>query len=876
MSTSSLVSIARLLNTNSLKGMAAILGLQSPLSARDIIRKASFIFLTQWELVTSSGIARNNNVWHAGRANDILLLDSKRLLLASATGGVWLASPDGHSDPMSLSNSWPRVDMHCLCAGPKGPNHIYAAGAEGALFETEVESLRSAAHFMKSNSVGEMAAKLDLETPISLREVIRRSGAALFDWKEIKLNAPPSWSTSTGLLGVTMFGGKGITFGSSAPTIGPRKIYQLLVVSGIRPAKIVLATDRGLYWSDIPALGHEYLFIPAVGAPRTLSLGVALAANNTVVASPRGNVTTPQSNGMYFGTWEADNLLMRRAEHLGDIDFVRWNDAVMAASTANRSILYAAVSSSGKTTISLKHAFAKASLSGLSMSVGRLAQRVGVNPPILIAALIKRVDPPVVPARDLIYAVLLSENGGATWQPTGPNRKVEESVRFPIPRDPGHTQDGYNMSIAVSHANSDIVALGFQSGPWIGRNTPTAFLWEEHGENLSDHVHPDIHSIQFDAHDPQANTLYACSDGGIVFTRDLCTTFDSTINKALPNLQFYASGASFNTPGLLAGPLQDNGIVFSFRKDGIQGPWQQIDEGDGIIAIFLKGDLLLFWNNDEGGDRQPPARVKKWKGVEFDPPGGNRGIDVAVRRPSPTVPAGTTFVGPLVEPVMRPMYQRLDTNQSMLAVAAYNLGTPFKDLWGLFADPDGSNPNPGWEYLATISLGPGDSITGVSSDDGFTVLAGTAKGKIYFVDARSNRVSEMQFDPMIEVPKEQIDQFSFLADGAVIARYEGSSLLRFDQAQNRWTEMVGNGLPSDQGWFSYMAVDSVRKPNVLYMATDYGVHASWDAGTNWLPVSQGLPLRSHPKTLRFVVEPSGDRLLYLFTYGRSAWRAHLN
>jgi hypothetical protein len=73
-----------------------------------------------------------------------------------------------------------------------------------------------------------------------------------------------------------------------------------------------------------------------------------------------------------------------------------------------------------------------------------------------------------------------------------------------------------------------------------------------------------------------------------------------------------------------------------------------------------------------------------------------------------------------------------------------------------------------------------------------------------------------------------------------------------------------------------MAVDTAKDPNILYLATDFGVHASWDGGANWLPVSQGLPARSHSATLRCVTEPDGKRRLYLFTFGWSAWRTLLN
>jgi hypothetical protein len=864
MPTSSLASISRLLNANSLSGMAAKLGLRRPVSARQIISQASFTFLPGWELVTSSGILRDErqSAWHAGHLNDVLPFDPPRVLVASDTGGVWLASVDGSSPTVPLSNLWQTVDMDCLSAGPKGPKHAYAAGREGALFETETESVASVARFLHSTTVREIAAKLHLAPPISVREILRLTDAPLFDWKQIAVVGPARLPLPAG------------------------RIKQLLWVPDLQPPKLVLATDRGLFWSDIPALGREYRFSPATGAPIGNYLGMALATNSVVVASPTGDPKHPESNGLYFGSWESGNLVMKRARHFGDIDFVSWNDGVVAACAGNRSVLYAAVSASGWAT--LRRAFQIAGLSGPVLRVRDLARKVGIGPPISLAALIAKVDPPR--RKDFIYAVLVSKNGGEVWSPVGPHQKVEESIRFP--RDPGKTQGGYNISIAVSNANPDTVALGWQSGPWIGTNTPDAFTWEERAYQqgqpgvFSPHIHPDFHGMQFDVRDPSGSTLYACSDGGLVFTKDHCATFTSSVNRFLPNLQFEsyparvyvaASGASLDTFGLVAGALQDNGIVFSFDDAGTQTPWKQLMEGDGFMAIFLKNDLLLFWNNEED-EHPPPARVAKWTGAQFGSP-----VDVPVRTPSPSVPQGNTFVrdpllepseaGPVVESVLHPNFQREDPNQLMIGVAAYNASGLYQDLWGLFADHDGANP--AWDFLATVSLDPGDGIQAAVSDDGFTVLAGSLTGKIFSLDVRSGAVNAMGIDPSIRVPLGQVFQFAFLKDGSAIVRY-ARDLLRLEPATRSWTTIGRNGLPSNEGSFFSIAVDTTRDPEILYAATDFGIHASWDAGANWLPVSQGLPVRSHPSTLRFVVEPDGTRRLYLFTFGRSAWRARLN
>jgi hypothetical protein len=854
MPTSSLESVARLLSARTLRGMAAAVSLRPPVSARQIFARASFAFLPGWELVTRNAIAKDeaNNVWHAGHLEDVLPLEGGRLLLASQTGGVWLAFADGQSDPVPLGDTWRKPDIHSLCTGSKGPRHFYAGGTEGGLYETETESLLTVARFMGSGSVRDMAARLNLGTPISVRALMRLSDAPLFDWREASLAAP-----------------------DGTPFVA--EIRKVLVVPGLQPAKIVLATDGGVFWSDIPALGHGYQLSVPTGIPQNQCLGLALGPNNRVVASPTGSPTSPDANGIYFGAWLFGNLIMRKAQHLGDIDFRQWQYAVVATSSNDRSIFYSVVSASGSATLSLRSAFKKAGISDVPASTLKLAQQAGFGKPISLAALITKFDPPA--AHDTVYAVLASEDGGATWAPAGPNRRVEESIRFA--RSPGASQEGYNISLAVSHANPDTMALGWRIGPWVGRKTPTAFVWEEHGDEgatpgaRSPHIHADSHGMVFDPHDPTGRTFYMCSDGGLVSTTDLFATFGSSINRLLPNLQFQsypprqangAAGVSLQTPGLVVGPLQDNGVVFSFQKDGAQRPWQRITVADdGMVAILLQSDLVLFWNNDN-----TVARIRRWDGNQFGPE-----INVTVKAPSSTVPAGSTLSNPFAEPILHPAFQRPDTHQSMFAIGAYDPASGYRDLWGLFADDDGGNPV--WDFIATVGLDPPDSITAAGSDDGRRILVGSSAGKLYSCDVASGTVSAMPIDPTSTAPAGPVYQFAFMRDGTAFARYQGG-MLRLQPGQASWTNIGANGLPpaTREGSLYFAAVDTEKQPNILYVATDYGVHASWDAGANWLPVSQGLPMRCHPSTLRFIVEPDSSRHLYLTTYGRSAWRTRLN
>jgi hypothetical protein len=826
-----------------------------PVSARQVMERASFNLLPGWELVTNLGIAKNEQaaVWHGGHVTDVLSIDGERLLLASASAGVWLVSPDESVGTSPLSVTWPKVDIRCLGRGNRGSKHFFAGGDEGVLFETGTLSLRAVSRLLNSNSAKDMGAKLKLAPPFSLGAILDASDAPIFDWKQIPFVGP------------------------DGALLGQPPINRLVCLSGLSPAKLVLATDIGVFWSDVPAFGQGYRFVRAEGIPANRCWGVAEAAGNTVVASPTGDLGNPKANGMYFGTWQGHRLLMQRATHLGNIDFVKWNDTMLASSAGNRSILYAVVSDNGKGSRSLKRAFRLANLVDPPLSVRKLAGP-DATPPISVRKLI--------PVGEAVYTVIRSQDAGKTWAPVGPHGTIEESVeRFP--RFPGFYQYG-TLCIAVSHADANTIAVGTRTGPLIGRNTPDAFLWEDHGDEDtpggagSPHLHGDLHGLAFDPTDPTGKTLYICGDGGFVLTKDLARTFFSLVNSTLPNLQFQsypahpylapftsasngASGASLNTPGLVAGPLQDNGVVYSFQLAGTQTLWQVItSDDDGLLGVFLKGDLLLYWNND-----RPTARVAKSLGAQFGPE-----VEVAVRTPSRRVGAGSIFSNPFAEPVFRPAFRKPGTNQLMIAVAAYDANNaPFQDLWGLFSDDDGGNPV--WDFLASPTLIPGDSITAAACDDGHTVLAGTQTGQIFTLDTGTGVIRQMPFGPCVSVPFGQVYQLALLGGSSAIARYQ-SGLLRLDPASGNWVGIGGNGLPSTEGALFFMAVDTGRNPAILYLATDFGVHASWDAGANWLPVSQGLPVRSHPATLRCVTEPGGKRRLYLFTFGWSAWRTLLN
>jgi hypothetical protein len=88
-----------------------------------------------WEIANTHGILVDEQApaWHAGRVFDMLSLGSGRILVATASGGVWLI--DGAFMGFPLSDDWEFPNVFCLSFGPHGGSHILA-GCEGGLYET--------------------------------------------------------------------------------------------------------------------------------------------------------------------------------------------------------------------------------------------------------------------------------------------------------------------------------------------------------------------------------------------------------------------------------------------------------------------------------------------------------------------------------------------------------------------------------------------------------------------------------------------------------------------------------------------------------------------------------------------------------------------
>jgi hypothetical protein len=155
--------------------------------------------------------------------------------------------------------------------------------------------------------------------------------------------------------------------------------------------------------------------------------------------------------------------------------------------------------------------------------------------------------------------------------------------------DPFAVQGGYNLVVAVSPINPNVVFVGgtnlYRSIDGFTTNTRTSRIGgyaSSSNYNLYENHHPDIHSLIFDPNNP--NVLITGTDGGI-HSGLITDTFPrwNSFNNDYVTLQYYAVAQSQEAGDeRIIGGTQDNGTLISFTGTD----HQIIAGGDGVsVAV---------------------------------------------------------------------------------------------------------------------------------------------------------------------------------------------------------------------------------------------------------------------------------------------------
>ena len=632
--------------------------------------------------------------------------------------------------------------------------------------------------------------------------------------------------------------------------LNPGEIYRAVVVRERR--KLVLACERGIFWATIPPPGGAYSFKRVPLLPGQRYSGLAEGRQTQVIAGAWGS-DLKNHFGIFVGDWTGPggDLAFTRATITGGINQRMMLRTEIASCAADRGRMYAVCGGGG----------------------GLTPQKDPMGNPVLDG-----YGDVVWVGDDLIYRVLRSDDGGASWKVAGDAIVGSADKLFGGPRDVmGHTQGGYNICIGASPLDRELVLVG------VG----TAAVSKDGGKNWavfggSDHLHADTHATVFDPFDPAKVRLYVCSDGGLASTPDLGGTFATGGNRQLPNFQFNRFTASFQNAGLVGGCLQDNGNVYTTLYVNT-APWTDLDGGDGVLMMIPASGHLLRSNNTlqienppgtivEFGNRPRiaawDAATKTFKDLKLFPTDPlSRGVIPVDATGDGLVPAGAN----VLEVVDLPNWKNA-AGLPLLAVAGEK-----EAVYGLFGDGKAF----AWNYLTAVPHLPdkdamGNELpyfaTAVASRDGNAIWVGMNNGKVFRLDAPGWSATELTIPAPAPTPTAVVGRFAMVTPPRVFAVAD-ARVFRYDGAV--WAD-VTPATPAPVSGFTALAAYRTDPTPEVFAATASQVWGTGDDGATWTDLTGGLPRNAQVTDLRFVTEASGAAFLNLSTYGWSAFRRLLN
>lgn len=474
-----------------------------------------------------------------------------------------------------------------------------------------------------------------------------------------------------------------------------------------------------------------------------------------------------------------------------------------------------------------------------SGDIGRCAVEVYRKNPNIVYALVEHLT------QGGIYR---SEDKGATWtkmSDTNPRPSYYSQIRV----DPNNDQKIWVLGAPLYYTED-------------GGRTFRQDRWQK--------IHSDFHAFWIDP--ANSEHMVAGSDGGLTVTYDGGRNWDYINN--IPIGQFYEIAYDMETPYNLCGGLQDNnswcGPSSTLTTRGPSNDeWFTVSGGDGFYArIDPKDHNIVYAESQDGNVQRRDLRTGESRSIR-----------------------------PLEENDKAPRY-RFQWNSPML-ISQYDNKTIYYAGNYVFKS---TNRGDAWERL-------GPDLTTAVDRDKMPIL-----GKVPDKDTLSRHDGVQQF-PCIttisESPKDAgvlwagtddgnvqvtrdggktwtnvVEKIPGVKKGAYVSRIEtshrdaGTAYVAFDNHRaddfavylymttnygGSWTRIT-TGIPQEAGTVHVIREDPVN-PSLLFAGTEFGLFVSFNRGSNWQKMSNGLPtvpvddLQIHPR----------DHDLILATHGRSLW-----
>ena len=405
----------------------------------------------------------------------------------------------------------------------------------------------------------------------------------------------------------------------------------------------------------------------------------------------------------------------------------------------------------------------------------------------------------------------------------------------------------------------------------------------------------DFHAMWIDPN--QHDRYYLGQDKGFFVTHDHGRTFRFFDN--LPVTQYYAIGVDMRDPYVIYGGTQDNGSwgVPSFTRDafGIRNDdtWK-MHWGDGMHAAANPDDWRQVYTEAENGSFRRYDALTYRELMGRPNPANIVNFEEATGRSRPSAPASTENLAAFYAQMRADRSFRFNW-QTPFIVSPHNGRTLYLGANRLFKSVDGgaswriispdlSNNDPettrtdtggltpdatGAETHATIvSLSESALVPGL-------VWAGTDDGNVWVT--RNDGASWTKVSGAIPGVPARL----WVSDVEASAHAPGTAYVCFDGHRSddfgtwvfkttdfgaTWTNL-GMSLPANQP--VHVLTEDRKNARLLFVGTEFGVHATLDGGASWRPLMNGMPtvavhdLVIHPRDNDLIAGTHGRGLYVL-------------
>ncbi len=451
-----------------------------------------------------------------------------------------------------------------------------------------------------------------------------------------------------------------------------------------------------------------------------------------------------------------------------------------------------------------------------------------------------------------LYVYLSSAMGGGVGNGSTLSRTTDGGTTWKILTDTLRylgDQGYYANSLAVDPNNADNAIVGgldIYSISNAGASTKKLTDWTTASSN-SNFTHADIHSLVY-----INDTLYTLSDGGIYYSTSNGTSWNTSLNKNLPTLQFVGGDAHLDSKGnpttFVAG-AQDNGLN---QIAPLQQYWTYLHGGDGGICYISQDGKIIYgtyiyytlYKSIDGGN--------SWvHGPGYGVPGENWD-NLLVGSKVTTSEFGSFYM----------QYDVADDDPNVVALVAPDT----KSRWNLWLTTDGflSPPN---DIVAIAGPSSANAVQGsinyVSFAGSNTLFISTSSNNLYHSEDQGGTWTKASTalggkpTSICTKPWQSLDANVYMSVAGSV------HFLHSTDGGDTWSNPATN-LPN----LNYVTVAASDK--VIFLGHDFGVLYSTDAGVTWYPLDNGLP-----QTQIMKLKVRGHYLIAT-TYGRNMYYIDIN